>query len=136
MARPARAALAVAAAVAAAAVAYALLQPAPPDYSGTLYADAEWNPATGNVTVTYTDRSMATERVTLEVLGLATTLQKNHTSSHFVEQVEFGSVPANGWRAHPVTFAVTHGELGEVGIKVEVHGPGEPARHTVYSGPR
>lgn len=122
--------------MAAAAAAYALLQPGPPDYSGTFYADAAWDPATGNVTITYADRSMATERVTLEVLGLARTLQKNYTSSNFVERVEFGGVPANGWRAHPVTFAVTHGELGEVGIKVEVHGPGEPPRRAVYSGPR
>lgn len=132
MARSTRAAAAIAVAAAAIA-AYAASQPGPPDYSGTFYADAAWDPVTGNVTITYTDRSMATERVTLEVLGLATTLQKNHTSSHFVEQVKFGGVPANGWRAHPVTFAVSHAELGEVGIKVEVHGPGEPAERTVYS---
>jgi len=135
LARSARAAAAIAA-VAAAVAAYAALQPGPPDYSDTLYADASWDPVTGSVTITYTDRSMATERVTLEVLGLPETLQKNHTSSHFVERVEFGGVPANGWRAHPVTFAVSHAELGEVGIKVEVHGPGEPAARTVYSGPR
>ena len=136
MARSTRVAAASAAAIAAAVAAYALAQPGPPDYSGTLHADAAWDPATGNVTITYTDASMATERVTLEVLGLERTFQRNHTSSHFVEHVEFGGVPANGWRAHPVTFAVSHGELGEVGIKVEVHGPGEPAGRTVFSGPR
>ncbi len=126
---------AVVAAVAVAVAAYALLSGSP-DHSSTIYADATWYPDEGNVVITYDDSARATSSVTLEVLGLASTFQKVRESSSFVERVAFGGVPANGWRAHPVTFAVSHGELGEIGIKVEVHGHDEPPPRVVYSAAR
>lgn len=104
----------------------------PPDYSSTFYVDATWYPDEGNVKIVYNDTARATQLVTLEVLGLAETFHVSHMTSNFVETVSFDRVPSNGWRAHPVTFDITHSELGDIAIKVEIHRVGEPAPHIIY----
>lgn len=103
-----------------------------PDYSSTFSVNATWHPDRGEVVIMYNDASLLTESVTLEVLGLAETFQKVRAESSFVETLEFDGVPKHGWRAHPVVFDVTHTELGNITIKTEVYGPGDPPSNTIY----
>ena len=104
----------------------------PVDYSSTFYVDATWYPNERNVKITYNDVTNATQNVTLEVLGLARTYHVEHTSSEFIETINFDKIPQNGWRAHPVIFDVTHLELGKINLKVEIHANGDPPTRVIY----
>ena len=86
--------------------------------------------------IVYEDMSRATDLVTLEVLGLAETLHASYDSDTFVRHVDFDGVPTNGWRAHPVVFAVTHRDLGDIIIKIQVHDKNEPAPPVIYGNAR
>lgn len=133
--RTSRAAAAIVATATLALVAAAALVP-PPDYSSTFFVDAAWHDHHGHVRILYHDMANATQSVRLEVLGLEETFQKTHYSSQFSEDVHLGGVPANGWRAHPVTFDVVHGELGRLSIKTEIHAEGDPRPPVIYGPAR
>lgn len=105
------------------------------DYSSTFNVDATWYPESQQVIITYNDTASSTEYVALEVLGLAQTFHVTHESSSFVETVPFDDVPANGWRAHPVVFDVSHAVVGDIIIKTEIHAEDQMAPHVVYGRP-
>lgn len=87
----------------------------------------------GDVEVSYLDKSGKTESAVLEILGMRESFQKKFTESEFVERIPFGGQPTHGWKAHPVVLEIEHSELGHVQLKTEIHSAGQPIPETVYS---
>ena len=87
----------------------------------------------GYVEVTYQDKSQKTKEVILEILGMPTSFQKTFNESQFVERIPFATIPQYGWKTTPITFAVEHEELGQIGIKIEIHSEDEPPSPIIYS---
>jgi len=90
---------------------------------------------TGHVEITYLDKSMQTNSVVLEILGMDETFHKTYSESEFVEIVPFTNLPKYGWSTHPVVFDVDHSELGQIQIKTEIHPLDEPAPVVIYGTP-
>ena len=87
----------------------------------------------GYVEINYQDKSQKTNEVILEILGMPNSFQKTFNESQFVERVPFQSPPKYGWKTNPVTFVIDHEELGQIGIKIEVHSEDEPPLPIIYS---
>jgi len=90
---------------------------------------------TGQVEITYLDKSMQTNSVVLEILGMDETFQKKFSESKFIEIVPFPMAPKYGWAVHPVVFDIDHSEFGRVQLKTEIHPLGEPVPVVIYSKP-
>lgn len=103
------------------------------DLSGVFEVDATYFEDQQYVEVTFADSTGQTTSVVLEILGLPESYQKVFEGHEFVERVRFESEPANGWRAHPLIFAVEGADGSIIEIKTEVHAQGEPAPHVIYS---
>lgn len=99
----------------------------------TFHVEAIYYPNSEQIEVSYLDRSAQTDSVVLEVLGMVQPYQKEFSGSQFIEMVEFGNPPQNGWKAHPIVFKATHSEFGNIQIKTEVHLPGEAAPSVIYT---
>lgn len=124
--KPAAAAVAAVLALAAAAAL------APPDDSAYREAfDLEAAYDDGTIRVTFTDRTGQAGRAVLEVLGMRESFQREFSGS-FEAEVPYGPPPSMGWKVAPVTVAVEHPELGRVGVKTEVRGPGEPEPAVIF----
>ena len=91
--------------------------------------------STGNVEISYVDKSSKTESATLEILGMPESFQKTFSSSEFTEIVEWGDEPKYGWSAHPIILNIEHAELGQIQLKTEIHIPGEMVPATIYTKP-
>ncbi len=89
----------------------------------------------GNVEISYLDKSGKTDSVVLEVLGMAESYQKTFSGSEFVETVPFPTQSKFGWSVNPVVFEIEHEELGHIQLKTEIHSPDEPAPRVIYSRP-
>lgn len=89
----------------------------------------------GQIKITYADKSQKTTSAVLQVLGMAEPYQKTIQGSEFVETVPFPSPPKHGWKAHPVILDIEHAELGEVQLKTEVRGLGDPVPRVIYVRP-
>ena len=59
--------------------------------------------------------------------------QKNFNNSQFVERVSFSKPPQYGWKTNPVTLLIEHEELGQVGLKTEIHSKNESTPPIIYS---
>jgi len=90
---------------------------------------------TGYVEISYMDKSNNTDQVVLEILGMDESFQKTLSGSKFVESVPFPSISPYGWKVHPVTFLISHKDLGQVSLKTEIHSYGEPAPPVIYGYP-
>ena len=130
---PAAAVSAAAALAAAAFLAAGATQPG--DLGGTFEVDAVYDAGSRSVTVSFEDLSGGSSSVTMEVLGMGESFQRSYEGARFVEEVPFGPPPRLGWKVHPVTFAVEHRDLGEIGIKTEIREPGGPRPAVIYSRP-
>ena len=128
-----------AAAISAAALAAAAFLAAgatqPGDLGGTFEVDAVYDAGSQSVTVSFEDAGGGSTLVTMEVLGMGESFQRRYAEARFVEVVPFGPPPQLGWKVHPVTFAVEHRDLGEIGIKTEIREPGGPRPAVIYSRP-
>ena len=61
--------------------------------------------------------------------------QKPFVNQSFVERVSFSSIPKYGWKVHPITLDLDHQEFGRIGIKTEIHSPGDPTPPVIYNTP-
>lgn len=116
--------IAAAAAAALAAAAVVLFMPQDDSaYRAAFDLDAVYED--GTVRVTFVDRTGLADSAVLEVLGMRESFQREFAGS-FEADVPYGPPPSLGWKVSPVTVAVEHPELGRVGVKTEVRGPGDP----------
>lgn len=123
-----RLAAAAAAAALALAAAAALAPPDDSAYRAAFDLDAVYRD--GTIRVQFVDRTGEAGRAVLEVLGMRESFQREFSGS-FEAEVPYGPPPSLGWKVSPVTVAVEHPELGLVGVKTEVRGPGEPPKALV-----
>ena len=89
----------------------------------------------GHVEITYFDKSMQTNSVVLEILGMEKSYQKVFSESEFTEVVPFPNKPKYGWATHPVILNIDHQKFGTIQIKTEIHPLGEPAPDIIYGRP-
>jgi len=101
--------------------------------STTLLVDAVYYENGNYIEIVYNDTSKETNIVTLEILGMSDSFQKQFTESTFVEKVSLDYFPKYGWESIPVTFVVDHEEFGEIGIKTEIHSYGELKPRVIFS---
>jgi len=94
-------------------------------YSKVFYFDATFYEEKKYVEITFSDQSKKTTNVVLEILGMEESFQKTFSGSDFTITVPFDKEPQYGWKTVPVTLVVEHPEFGKVGLKTEVHMPGQ-----------
>ena len=99
----------------------------------TFSLDAIYYENENYVEITFEDTTQKTHSAILEILGLKTSFQKTFDGYTFTERVEFFSEPKYGWQIHPVTILVDHEELGEIGLKTEIHSQNEPAPPIIFT---
>ncbi len=99
----------------------------------TFSLDATYYENENYVEITFEDTTQKTHSAILEILGLKTSFQKTFDGYTFTERVEFFSEPKYGWQIHPVTILVDHEELGEIGLKTEIHSQNEPAPPVIFT---
>ena len=99
----------------------------------TFSLDATYYENENYVEITFEDTTQKTHSAILEILGLKTSFQKTFDGYTFTERVEFFSEPKYGWQIHPVTILVDHEELGEIGLKTEIHSQNEPAPPIIFT---
>ena len=87
----------------------------------------------GYAEISFEDKSQKTNSAVLEILGMDESFQKTFDDSNFVERVEFTSEPKYGWQIHPITVKIKHTELGDIGLKTEIHYENEPAPPVIYT---
>ncbi len=102
-------------------------------YANTFSVDAVYLEEKGYVEISFIDNSGKTNSVVLEILGMPESFQKKLMGSKFSERVPFPEPPKYGWKTTPVTFVVDHEDFGIIGIKTEIHTPGEPAPTIIFS---
>ncbi len=83
--------------------------------------------------IAYVDDTGAKVPVTVEVLGMADTYRREFTGPQFSTSLHFPSVPKYGWAVNPVVSEVRHPVFGDVQIKTEIRGEGQPAPRTIYA---
>ena len=101
--------------------------------ANTFVLDAIYYENEGFVEITFQDKTQKTSRVVLEILGMPESFQKNFNNSQFVERVSFSKPPQYGWKTNPVTLLIEHEELGQVGLKTEIHSKNESTPPIIYS---
>jgi len=101
--------------------------------SQTIFVDAVYEPKNKIIIITYNDNSEMTNLITLEVLGMEKTFQKEFSQSSFVETIEINSEPKYGWSTTPVVFSINHDEFGKIGLKTEIYEQGESKPRIIYS---
>ena len=83
--------------------------------------------------IAYVDDTGAKVPVTVEVLGMADTYRREFTGPQFSASLHFPSVPKYGWAVNPVVSEVRHPVFGDIQIKTEIRGEGQPAPRTIYA---
>ena len=83
--------------------------------------DAIYDDELKTVTINFSDKTEKTTVVVMEILGMDETYQKTFVGHNFVVIINFDSIPKYGWKIHPVTLVVNHSDLGEFGMKTEIH---------------
>lgn len=83
--------------------------------------------------IAYVDDTGAKVTVTVEVLGMADTYRREFTGPQFSTSLHFPSVPKYGWAVNPVVSEVHHPVFGDIQIKTEIRGEGQPAPRTIYA---
>ena len=83
--------------------------------------------------IAYVDDTGAKVTVTVEVLGMADTYRREFTGPQFSASLYFPSVPKYGWAVNPVVSEVRHPVFGDIQIKTEIRGEGQPAPRTIYA---
>jgi len=100
----------------------------------TFQIDATYYP-TGNVEITFLDKSGKTTGIVMEILGMDETFQKSYVGSKFVELVPFSQTPKYGWAIHPIVLEIDHLDFGHIQLKTEIHELDKPVPSVIYSQP-
>lgn len=104
--------------------------------SDTFVVDAIYFEKDRIIEITFHDTTGKSDIVVLEILGMAESFQRlYYNTSSITERVSLPQGPSSqfGWKVNPVTFVVTHKELGVIGIKTEIHGTDQPKPLVIYS---
>jgi hypothetical protein len=104
------------------------------EFRQTFQIDATYYP-TGNVEITFLDKSGKTTGVIMEILGMDETFQKSYTGSKFVELVAFTETPKYGWAIHPIVLEIDHLDFGHIQLKTEIHELDKSIPSVIYSQP-
>ncbi|MBS1268809.1 MAG: hypothetical protein MAG458_01543 [Nitrosopumilus sp.] len=104
------------------------------EFRQTFQIDATYYP-TGNVEITFLDKSGKTTGVVMEILGMDDSFQKSYVGSEFIELVPFSQTPKYGWEIHPIVLEIDHLDFGHVQLKTEIHELDKPTPHVIYSQP-
>ena len=102
--------------------------------SQTFHVDAVYYDS-GNVEISFLDKSGKTDFVIMEILGMDESFQKSFGGSQFVETVSFPHPPKYGWAIHPIVLEIEHMELGHIQLKTEIHSVDQPLPPVIYSRP-
>lgn len=97
-------------------------------YEDVLFLDATFYDDKKYVEITFSDKTNKTTNVVLEVLGMQKSFQKTFDGSFFKTTVPFDNEPEYGWKVVPITLVVTHPEFGKVGVKTDIHIPGQESK--------
>ena len=89
----------------------------------------------GDVEISFLDKSGKTDFVIMEILGMDESFQKSFGGSQFVETVSFPNPPKYGWAIHPIVLEIEHLEFGHIQLKTEIHPPDQPIPPVIYSRP-
>ena len=89
----------------------------------------------GDVEISFFDKSGKTNFVIMEILGMDESFQKSFGGSQFVETVSFPNPPKYGWAIHPIVLEIEHLEFGHIQLKTEIHPPDQPIPPVIYSRP-
>ena len=89
----------------------------------------------GQVEISYFDKSDKTNSVVMEILGMDESFQKTFSGSEFIEIVPFPNIPKYGWPIHPVVLEIDHKEFGHIQLKTEIHPLDDPIPPVIYSRP-
>lgn len=102
--------------------------------SQTFQVDAVYYDS-GNVEISFLDKSGKTDFVIMEILGMDESFQKSFGGSQFVETVSFPNPPKYGWEIHPIVLEIEHLEFGHIQLKTEIHPLDQPVPPVIYSRP-
>ena len=89
----------------------------------------------GDVEISFLDKSGKTDFVIMEILGMDESFQKSLPGSQFVETVSFPNSPKYGWAIHPIVLEIEHLEFGHIQLKTEIHPHDKPVPPVIYSRP-
>ena len=89
----------------------------------------------GDVEISFLDKSGKTDFVIMEILGMDESFQKSFAGSQFIETVPFPNSPKYGWAIHPIVLEIEHLEFGHIQLKTEIHTPDQPVPPVIYSRP-
>ena len=116
--------------------------------SQTFVVEAKYKPSKGVISIYYEDQSKMTEKLIIEIWGLAQTYHKEfecdvgalaENAEHenvcpdFVSAtIKIDSVPEYGWESIPVVFSVEHQKFGLFSIKTEIYETGDPQPSVIF----
>ena len=89
----------------------------------------------GDVEISFFDKSGKTNFVIMEILGMDESFQKSFSGSQFIETVSFPNPPKYGWAIHPIVLEIEHLEFGHIQLKTEIHPLDQPIPPVIYSRP-
>ncbi len=97
-------------------------------YENVLYLDATFYDDKKYVEITFSDDTHKTTSVILEILGMEKSFQKTLDGPFFKITVPFTEEPQYGWKVVPITLVVNHPDFGKVGVKTDIHTPGQESK--------
>lgn len=97
-------------------------------YEDVLLLDATFYDDKKYVEITFSDNTNKTTSVVLEILGMEKSFQKTLDGPSFKITVPFDKEPQYGWKVVPVTLVVSHPDFGKVGVKTDIHIPGQKSQ--------
>ena len=97
-------------------------------YENVLFLDATFYDDKKYVEITFSDNTNKTTSVVLEILGMEKSFQKTLDGPSFTITVPFDKEPQYGWKVVPVTLVVNNPDFGKVGVKTDIHIPGQKSQ--------
>ncbi len=119
------------------------------EMSQTLLVEAKYKPSKGVISIYYEDQSKMTEKLIIEIWGLAQTYHKEFecdigalaaNAKHgdvcpdsLIANIKLDSEPTYGWESIPVVFTIDHNQFGKISIKTVIYETGDPKPRVIYS---
>lgn len=97
-------------------------------YENVFYLDATFHSSQKQVEIKFSDNTLQTTNVILEILGMETSFQRTFNGNSFTLMVPFDGEPQYGWKVVPITLVVSHPEFGKVGLKTDIHDEGQSSK--------
>jgi tRNA(Phe) wybutosine-synthesizing methylase Tyw3 len=102
-------------------------------FAKNFLVDGTYDKETGVITINFEDKSEKTDKVIIEVLGMAESYQKTFETSSFTDTIYYGEQPEFGWQVHPIVLIIEHQEFGTIDLKTEIHEQGEAPPAIIYN---